>query len=77
MEINLKNKKNLTNINKLFNGRNDATKFVDDYGSTILEAKRKPAQQEPEPEPEPSTKLHQMHQKLNAKNFLYNCVKNL
>ena len=53
MEINLKNKKNLTNINKLFNGRNDATKFVDDYGSTILEAKRKPAQQEPEPEPEP------------------------
>ena len=34
-----------------FNGRNDAIKFVDDYGSVILEAKRKGAEEEPEPEP--------------------------
>ena len=33
--------KTLANINLLFNGRNDAIKFVEDYGSMILEAKRK------------------------------------
>ena len=62
MEINLKNKKKLIslisfninklnkpNINKLFNRRNDAIKFVDDYGSMILEAKRKAAEEEPKP----------------------------
>ena len=38
LEINLKDKKTMANINKLFNGRNDAIKFVDDYGSMILEA---------------------------------------
>ena len=31
----------LANINMLFNRRNDAIKFVEDYGSMILEAKRK------------------------------------
>ena len=52
MEINLKNKKDiLANINKLFNGRNDATKFVGDSASMIPEAKRKEAEEEPEPEP--------------------------
>ena len=62
MEINLKNKKKLIslisfninklnkpNINKLFNRRNDAIKLVDDYGSTILEAKRKATEEEPKP----------------------------
>ena len=38
-------KKALSNINKLFNVRNDAFKFVDDYGSMILQAKRKAAEQ--------------------------------
>ena len=51
MEINLKNKKKLANINKLFSGRNDATKFGDDYGSMILEAKRKADEEELETEP--------------------------
>ena len=36
-----KQRKELPNINILFNGRNDAIKFVKDYGSMILEAKRK------------------------------------
>ena len=39
MEIHLKNK------------RNDAIRFVEDYGSMILEAKRKAAEEEPKPEP--------------------------
>ena len=46
-----KKKKTLANINKFFNGRNDAIIFVDDYGSMILEAKRKAAEEEPKPEP--------------------------
>ena len=33
-------KKTLANINVLFNARNNATKFIEDYGSMILEAKR-------------------------------------
>ena len=37
----MQNKKTLANINMLFNGKNDAIKFVEDYGSMILEAKRK------------------------------------
>ena len=41
----------MANINKLFNPRNDAIKFLDDYGSMILEAKRKAAEEEPKPEP--------------------------
>ena len=40
----------MANINKLFNRRNDAIKFVDDYGSMILQAKRK-AVEEPATEP--------------------------
>ena len=44
-----------------FNRRNDAIKFVDYYGSMILEAKRKAAEEN----------LNQNHQKqkLNRKNF--------
>ena len=38
-------KKSLSNINKLFNVRNDAIKFADDCGSIILQAKRKTAEQ--------------------------------
>ena len=41
----------MANINKLFNERNNAIKFVDDYSSITFEAKRKAAE---EPEPEPS-----------------------
>ena len=33
-------KKTLANINVLFNARNNAIKFIEDYGSIILEAKR-------------------------------------
>ena len=58
----------MANINKLFNGRNDAIKFVDDYGPMILEAKRKAAEEEPKPEP---TKA-----KTKRKNLHLNCMKN-
>ena len=51
MKINLKTKKTLNNINKIFNGRNDAIKFVDDYISMILQAKRNAAEEEHELEP--------------------------
>ena len=53
MEINLQSqkKRTLANINKLFNKRNDVNKFVDDYGSMILEASREAAEEVPEPEP--------------------------
>ena len=33
-------KKTLANINVFFNARNNAIKFIEDYGSMILEAKR-------------------------------------
>ena len=33
-------KKSLANINLLFDSRNNAIKFIEDYGSMILEAKR-------------------------------------
>ena len=47
----------MSNINKFFNGRNSAIKFVDDYDSMILEAKRKAGEEEPELEPsKPKTK---------------------
>ena len=36
-----KQQKTLSNIHILFNGRNDSIKFIEDYGSVILEAKRK------------------------------------
>ena len=48
-DLNLKIKKNtLANINKLLNGRNDAIRFLDDFGSVILEAKRKVAEEKTE-----------------------------
>ena len=59
MEINLKNKKTLANINKLFNGRNDAAKFVDGCGSMIYEAKGKAAEEEPKPEPRNAETNHE------------------
>ena len=31
----------LASIDRLFNGRNDALKFIEDYGSMIFEAKKK------------------------------------
>ena len=37
----VRNKKTLSNNNILFNGRNDAIKFVEYYGLMILETKRK------------------------------------
>ena len=46
-----KQKNTLANINKLFDGRNDTIKFVDDYNSMILEAKRKAAEEQLELEP--------------------------
>ena len=41
-----KQKKNLANINILFNVRNNEIKFIEDYGSIILEAKRLAKQEE-------------------------------
>ena len=35
-----KQNKTLASINALFNARNNAFKFIEDYGSMILEAKR-------------------------------------
>ena len=52
LEINLKKKKKtLANAKKVFNGRNDSIKFVDNYGSMILKAKKIAAKEELEPEP--------------------------
>ena len=62
----------MANINELFNGRNDAIKFVDDYGSMILEAKikdgeeLKTAEQEQEAtEPAKATELTKAKSKLD------------
>ena len=41
LNIRKKKWKKKSNINIRFNGRNDAIKFLEDYGSMILEAKRK------------------------------------
>ena len=41
----------MANANKVFNGRNDSIKFVDDYVSMIREAKKVAAMEELEPEP--------------------------
>ena len=73
MEKNLINKKKaLANINNFFNGRNGVIKFVDVFGSMILEAKRKAAE---EPKPEP-TKTKTKHKKspfeLHEKNYKSN-----
>ena len=58
----------MANINKLFNGRNDAIKFADDYDSMILEAERKAAEEESEPEPSKA--------KTKRKKIALNCEKN-
>ena len=42
---NREQKKTLANLNILFNGRNDAINIIEGYGSTILEAKRKAAEE--------------------------------
>ena len=39
-------KKALANINMLYNARNDAIKFLEDYSSMILEAKKLAREQE-------------------------------
>ena len=49
MEI-WKRQKKLANI-KDFNWRKNYIKFIDDYDLTILEVKRKVAEEEPEPRP--------------------------
>ena len=36
----MKNKKTLTNTNIIFKARNNAIKFIEDYGSMILEVKK-------------------------------------
>ena len=61
MTLNLKKTKHkkLTNINKLFNGRNNVIKYLHDYGSIILEAKTKVAEEESEPEPSKKKKKNQ------------------
>ena len=60
----------MANINKLFNGRNDAIKFVDDYGSMILEGKRKATGEEPETEPSKAKTKHEKVSKYLKKNLL-------
>ena len=47
MRLYLKNKKTLSNINKLYNERSNAIKFSEDFCSMILEAKRKAGEEEP------------------------------
>ena len=37
--------KTLKNLNMLFNGRNDAINFIEDYSTMILEAKRKASEE--------------------------------
>ena len=56
--IDIHKKRAQANINKLFNRRNNAIKFADDYGSMILEAKRNTAEEEPEPEPSKAKTKH-------------------
>ena len=43
---NAEQRKTLANINILYNARNNATKFIEDYGSMILEAKKLAKEQE-------------------------------
>ena len=43
---NAKPRKTLANINMLYNARNDTIKFIEDYGSMILEAKKLAREQE-------------------------------
>ena len=44
----------MANAKKVFYGRNDSIKFVDNYGSMILKAKKIAAKEEPEPPKAPS-----------------------
>ena len=41
-------RKTLANLNMLFNGRNDAINFIEGYGSMILEAKKRDAEEQTE-----------------------------
>ena len=43
---NAEQKKALANVNTLYNARNDAIKFIEGYGSMILEAKKLAREQE-------------------------------
>ena len=43
---NAEQRKTFANINVLYNARNDAIKFIEDYGSMILEAKKLAREQE-------------------------------
>ena len=43
---NAEQRKTLSNINMFYNARNDAIKFIEDYGSMILEAKKLAREQE-------------------------------
>ena len=59
----------MANINRLFIGRNDAIKFVDDYGLMILEAISKAVKEEHKPEPTKSKTKHkkstlELHEKF-------------
>ena len=66
----------MANIKKLFNRRNNAIKFVDDYGSMILEVERKLAEK-PQPEPEPSkAKLKRKKCSLELREEVINKIKN-
>ena len=53
----------MLNIIKVFNGRNDAIEFVDDYGWMIFESKQNAAGEKPEvpTEPEIATKAKIKH----------------
>ena len=42
---NLEQEETLKNLNMFFNGRNDAINLIEDYGSVILEAKNKAAEE--------------------------------
>ena len=65
----------MANINKLFNGRNDAIKFVDDYRPMILEAKRKASEEEPKTEPS-KTKTKRKKSPLELREEFTNEIKN-
>ena len=41
-------RKTLANLNILFNGRNDAINFIEDYGSMILQAEERAAEEQTE-----------------------------
>ena len=57
---NAEQKKSLANINMLYNTRNDSIKFIEDYGSMILEAKKLAREQE-------GTGLKNIYTKSNLK----------